>query len=205
MSIRSLRPAWALLLGLCLPVTLQAVGPGPQELVQQTTEQTLSRLQSERLALQQNPDGVYELVKEIITPHFDFIRISAWVLGKHWRTASKEQKLRFVRAFRTLMVRTYGVALLDYSDQKIRYLPLRDDPANGDVIVRSEIIQTNGEVVALNFRLYQRNEAWKVYDISVDGISLVTNFRTSFASEIKQAGLDSLIQRLEEKVAVGRE
>ena len=193
-----------LFLCLCLPLTGQAA-IGPQELVQQTTVQTLSRLQSEQAALQQNPEGIYDLVKEIISPHFDFIRISAWVLGKHWRTASKEQKLRFVRAFRTLLVRTYGVALLDYSDQEIRYLPLRDDPANGDVTVRSEVIQPNGGTVSLNFRLYKRNEAWKVYDISVDGISLVTNFRTSFATEIKQAGLDSLIQRLEDKVAAGSE
>jgi len=193
---------WLLLLCLCLPLAGQAA-IGPQELVQQTTAQTLSRLQSEQAALQQNPDGIYDLVKEIISPHFDFIRISSWVLGKHWRTASKEQKLRFVRAFRTLLIRTYGVALLDYTDQEIRYLPLRDDPTNGDVTVRSEVIQPNGGAVSLNFRLYKRNEAWKVYDISVDGISLVTNFRTSFATEIKQAGLDSLIQRLEDKVTAG--
>ncbi|MDH3948800.1 MAG: ABC transporter substrate-binding protein [Gammaproteobacteria bacterium] len=195
---------WLLLLCLCLPLAVQAA-IGPQELVQQTTEQTLSRLRSERVALQQNPDGIYDLVKEVITPHFDFVRISAWVLGKHWRTASKEQKLRFVRAFRTLLVRTYGVALLDYTEQEVRYLPLRDDPANGDVIVRSEVIQPNGDAVSLNYRLYQRNEMWKVYDISVDGISLVTNFRTSFATEIKQSSLDGLIQRLEDKVAVGGE
>lgn len=195
---------WLLLLCLCLPLAGQAA-IGPQELVQQTTAQTLSRLQSEQAALQKNPDGIYDLVKEIISPHFDFIRISAWVLGKHWRTASKEQKLRFVRAFRTLLIRTYGVALLDYTDQEIRYLPLRDDPTNGDVTVRSEVIQPNGGAVSLNFRLYKRNEAWKVYDISVDGISLVTNFRTSFATEIKQAGLDSLIQRLEDKVTAGGE
>ena len=202
MSISSATRGWVLLLCLCLPLAGQAA-IGPQELVQQTTEQTLSRLQSERAALQQDPDGIYDLVKEIISPHFDFIRISAWVLGKHWRTASKEQKLRFVRAFRTLLVRTYGVALLDYSDQEISYLPLRDDPVNGDVTVRTEVIQSNGETVALNFRLYMRNKTWKVYDISVDGISLVTNFRTSFATEIKQSGLDNLIQRLEDKVAAG--
>lgn len=195
---------WLLLFCLCLPLAGQAA-IGPQELVQQTTAQTLSRLQSEQAALQKNPDGIYDLVKEIISPHFDFIRISAWALGKHWRTASKEQKLRFVRAFRTLLIRTYGVALLDYTDQEIRYLPLRDDPRNGDVTVRSEVIQPNGGAVSLNFRLYKRNEAWKVYDISVDGISLVTNFRTSFATEIKQAGLDSLIQRLEDKVTAGGE
>lgn len=201
MTVRVLSRSCVLLLYCCLPLTGQAA-MGPQELVQQTTEQTLSRLQSERTALQQNPDGIYDLIKEVISPHFDFVRISAWVLGKHWRTASKEQKLRFVRAFRTLLVRTYGVALLDYTGQEVRYLPLRDDPASGDVTVRSEVIQSSGETVSLNYRLYQRNEAWKVYDVSVDGISLVTNFRTSFASEIKQSSLDDLIQRLEEKVAV---
>jgi phospholipid transport system substrate-binding protein len=202
MTINAVTRGWVLLLCLCLPLSGQAA-MGPQELVQQTTEQTLSRLQSERAALQQNPDGIYDLIKEVISPHFDFVRISAWVLAKHWRTASKEQKLRFVRAFRTLLIRTYGVALLEYTDQEIRYLPLRDDPAKGDVTVRSEVIQSSGETVSLNFRLYQRNQAWKVYDVSVDGISLVTNFRTSFATEIKQSSLDGLIQRLEDKVAVG--
>jgi len=191
-----------LLLCLGLPVAGQAAS-GPQELVKETTDQTLSRLQKDRAALQQNPDGIYDLVKEIITPHFDFIRISAWALGKHWRTASKEQKLRFVTAFRTLLVQTYGVVLLDYTDQELRYLPLRDDPANGDVTVRTEVIQPNGEAVSINYRLYLKNGAWKVYDISVEGVSLVTNFRTSFATEIKQAGLDSLIQRLEAKTAPG--
>ena len=202
MTLNAAARGWVLLLCCWLPLTGQAA-IGPQELVQQTTKQTLSRLQSERVVLQQNPNGIYELIKEVISPHFDFVRISAWVLGKHWRTASKEQKLRFVRAFRTLLVRTYGVALLDYTDQEIRYLPLRDDPANGDVTVRTEVIQSTGETVSLNYRLYLRNEAWKVYDVSVDGISLVTNFRTSFATEIKQSSLDGLIQRLEDKVAVG--
>ena len=191
-----------LLLCLGVPVAGQAAS-GPQELVKETTDQTLSRLQKDRAALQQNPDGIYDLVKEIITPHFDFIRISAWALGKYWRTASKEQKLRFITAFRTLLVQTYGVVLLDYTEQELRYLPLRDDPASGDVTVRTEVIQPNGEVVSINYRLYLNNGAWKVYDISVEGVSLVTNFRTSFATEIKQAGLDSLIQRLEAKTAPG--
>lgn len=176
---------------------------GPQELVKATTDQTLARLQRERAALQQNPDGIYDLVQEVITPHFDFIRISAWVLGKYWRTASQEQKIRFVKAFRTLLVQTYGVVLLDYTDQELRYLPLRDDPANGDVTVRTEVIQPNGEAVSINYRLYLKNNAWKVYDISVEGVSLVTNFRTSYATEIKQSGLDTLIQRLEAKISTG--
>ena len=191
-----------LLLCFSLPLVGQAA-MGPQELVKATTDQTLARLQRERAVLQQNPDGIYDLVQEIITPHFDFIRISAWVLGKYWRTASQEQKIRFIKAFRTLLVQTYGVVLLDYTDQELRYLPLRDDPASGDVTVRTEVIQPNGEAVSINYRLYLKNGEWKVYDISVEGVSLVTNFRTSYATEIKQSGLDTLIQRLETKIATG--
>jgi phospholipid transport system substrate-binding protein len=176
---------------------------GPQELVKATTDQALSRLQHDREALKKNPEGIYDLVQEVITPHFDFVRISAWVLGKYWRTASKEQKLRFVKAFRTLLVQTYGVVLLDYSDQELRYLPLRDDPASGDVTVRTEVVQPNGQVVSINYRLYLRKEEWMVYDISVDGVSLVTNFRTSYATEIKQSGLETLIERLEAKIKTG--
>jgi len=169
----------------------------PQQLVQQVSEQVLARLKAERVVLEQHPDRVYALIEELVLPHFDFVRMSAWVLGKYWRRASKEQKLRFIRAFRTLLVRTYGVALLEYSDQKIRFLPLRDDPAGGNVTVRSEVIQPDGQRVAINYRLHQRNGRWKVYDVSVDGVSLVANYRTSFASEIKQQGLDALIERLE--------
>ncbi|MDX1824100.1 MAG: ABC transporter substrate-binding protein, partial [Thiohalomonadales bacterium] len=101
---------------------------------------------------------------------------------------------------RTLLVQTYGVVLLDYSDQEIRYLPLRDDLTSGDVTVRTLVVQSNGETVAINYQLYLRNGEWKVYDISVEGVSLVTNFRTSYATEIKQSGLDSLINRLEAKI-----
>jgi phospholipid transport system substrate-binding protein len=187
-----------------LSVSFAAVAVmGPQELVKATTDQALSRLQHDREALKKNPEGIYDLVQEVITPHFDFVRISAWVLGKYWRTASKEQKLRFVKAFRTLLVQTYGVVLLDYSDQELRYLPLRDDPASGDVTVRTEVVQPNGQVVSINYRLYLRKEEWMVYDISVDGVSLVTNFRTSYATEIKQSGLETLIERLEAKIKTG--
>lgn len=193
---------YILLLCFGLPLLAQAA-MGPQELVKTTTDQTLARLQRDRATLQQNPNGIYDLVQEIITPHFDFIRISAWVLGKYWRAASKEQKVRFVKAFRMLLVQTYGVVLLDYTNQELRYLPLRDDPASGDVTVRTEVIQPNGEAVSINYRLYLKNSEWKVYDISVEGVSLVTNFRTSYATEIKQSGLDTLIQRLEAKISTG--
>lgn len=190
------QPAAVLLASLLL-APAWAGAPGPRELVEQTSEAALTRLQQERPQLEQDPARIYDLLEGLVLPHFDFVRISAWVLGKHWRTASPDQKRRFVRAFRTLLVRTYGVALLEYTGQEIRYLPLRDDPARGDVTVRTQVIGQRRHPIAINYRLYNRKGEWKVYDINIDGISLVANFRTSYAGEIKQKGLDALIARLE--------
>ena len=157
----------------------------------------LAALKKERETLKKEPDKIYDLVNDIVLPHFDFVRMSKWVLAKHWRNASKKQKLGFIRAFRTLMVRTYATALLDYTDQEIKYIPLRDEVSSGDVTVRTDVHQKTGQPVAINYSLHLRKKGWKVYDVAVDGISLVANYRTSFNTEIKQKGLDNLITRLE--------
>ncbi len=173
----------------------------PRQLVETVTGQVLAKLREQRPALERDPERIFTLIERDVLPHFDFVRISAWVLGKYWRAASREQKLRFVRAFRTILVRTYGVALLQYTNEKIRYLPLRGDPASGDVTVRTEVIHPGRAPTAINYRLHRRKGQWKVYDVTVDGVSLVANYRTSFASEIRAQGLDALIARLEAKAA----
>jgi phospholipid transport system substrate-binding protein len=188
---------WLLLAGL-LSLLAIAADLGPQQLVEQTTNEALARLQRDRAVIQKDPAKINDLLEDIVLPHFDFVRISAWTLGKYWRTASQTQKLRFIQAFRSLLVRTYGVALLDYTGQKITYLPLRDDPASGDVTVRTEIHGISRYPVALNYRLYDNHGEWMVYDVKINGVSLVANFRTSYAGEIKQHGLDALINRLEQ-------
>ena len=185
-----------LALSLCLVLPAQAA-IGPQQLVEQTTDKMLAKLKQEHEALKKNPDLIYDMVSEIVLPHFDFVTMSRWVLGKYWRQADKEQKLRFVKAFRTLMVRTYAVALLEYTDQSIHFMPLRDDAASGDVTVRSEVRQSSKPSIAINYNLHKRGEDWKVYDVSVDGVSLLLTYRTSFTTEIAQTSLDALIQRLE--------
>ncbi len=184
---------------------LPAAGNEPQQLVIETTDKMLAALKDKREELDKDPSLIYGMVKDIVLPHLDFVRMSRWVLGKHWRKASKEQKLRFVRAFRELMVRTYAVALLEYTDQKIEYLPLRDDPAKGDVTVRTQVKQSGKQPISINYSLWERKGEWKVYDIAVDGISLVANYRTSFNTEIKEKGLDALITRLEEHNANGEQ
>ena len=170
----------------------------PDTLVKNTTDKMLVALKANREELKKNKSLIYDLVGEIVVPHFDFIRMSRWVLGKSWKAASKKQKLRFIRTFRTLMVRTYAVALLEYTDQRIDYQPLRGEVGQKDLTVYTKVIQPAGRPSTLiNYRLYLKKDQWKVYDIAVDGISLVSNYRTSFASEIKQDGLDALIARLE--------
>lgn len=197
------RPALiaALLLAIVPPLAARAAEaqPGPQQLVIDTTERMLGVLQEKGAQLEQEPALIYDLVGEIVLPHFDFVRMSAWTLGKYWRRASQEQKLRFVRAYRELLVRTYGVALLEYRGQQIEYLPLREDPASGDVTVRTQVIQPGQSPIAIYYSLAERDGRWRVYDVAVDGISLVANFRTSFATEIKNSGLEALISRLEER------
>ena len=169
----------------------------PQKLVVDTTNLMLNKLKQEKSALDKNPELVYDMVSTIVLPKFDFIKMSRWVLAKNWRKASKEQKIRFIKAFRELMVRTYAVALLEYTDQKITFLPLRDDLAKGDVTVRSTVVQLDGQKIAINYSLHKHAKGWRVYDISVDGVSLVANYRTSFATDVKKIGLDGLIERLE--------
>lgn len=171
----------------------------PQQLVEQTTSKVLDTLSSRRPELEKDHNLIYQLTNEIVVPHFDFVTISKYVLAKNWRTASKEQKLRFIKAFRQMMVKTYATAILEYDGNKIEYLPLRDDIAKGDVIVRSEFYLPGKPAVSINYNLHLRSDGWKVYDVSVDGVSIVTTYRTSFASEIRQSSLDTLIERIEEK------
>ncbi len=169
----------------------------PQALVKSTTEKMFAKLKAEKQNLDKNPQLVYGLVSDIVLPHFDFITMSKWVLGKNWRSASRAQKIGFIKAFRELMVRTYSVALLEYTGSKISYKPLRGDLSTGDVTVKTQVETDKGSPVAINYSLHKKKKGWKVYDISVEGVSLIANYRTTFASEVKQKGLDALIARLQ--------
>jgi phospholipid transport system substrate-binding protein len=124
--------------------------------------------------------------------------MSQWVLGANWRRATAEQRDRFLTEFRDLLVNTYGYALLRYDNEQIQYLPSHGDPASGLVIVRTQIRQADGESIPVNYRLYHKHGEWKVFDLSIDGVSLISNYRNSFAEQIEQVGMDGLIKRLEQ-------
>lgn len=174
----------------------------PQALVKQASDDMLKALKDNKAELEASPDKIYELVEDILMPHFDFEKMSKLALGKNWRGASEEQRVRFIEEFRLLLIRTYSTAMLEYTDEEIRMLPFRDDLSRKRVTVPMEVVQPAGPAIQMSLSLYQNKEdTWKVYDVKIDGISLVTNYRSSFANEIRSGGMEQLIQNLAERNA----
>ncbi|MCK4744282.1 MAG: ABC transporter substrate-binding protein [Sulfuriflexus sp.] len=169
------------------------------QIISETTSRMLAALKQEQDIITQHPARIHELANTIIMPHVDFQRMSSWVLGKHWRRATAEQKQLFPAQFRSLILRTYATALSEYTDESIRYLPLRASEDATDVTVKTIIERNTGPGIPVAYRMHQTQQGWKVYDISIDGISLVNNYRRSFSSEIRRNGLDNLINKLTAK------
>lgn len=171
----------------------------PQDLVAETTDKITGVLRVEQDKIKANPGRLYEIVDEVVLPHFDFHRMSSWVLGKYWRKASDKEREQFTQEFRMLLVRTYAKALNDNYDKKIDMLPVRISRDGKDATVKTEVQQDAGFPIPIDYKMYIKGDAWKVYDVSVDGISLVANYRTSFAQEIRKDGLPKLIARLADR------
>lgn len=166
----------------------------PDELVRKTTEEILALIKVNREVYAKDLSKLYKMADEKVLPHFDFARMAQWVLGINWRSATPEQRTGFIREFRDLLVRTYATALLSYKDQKIIYLPLAGKPGDTDVMVRTEVKQTSGGPnIPIHYSFYKKNDDWKVYDVSIEGVSLVTNYRSVYASKIRDGGMDALI------------
>jgi len=168
-------------------------------LVEQTTNELLARLRADREALQKDPGRVVQIVEEVVLPHFDFDAISASVLGKYWRSADAGQRRRFRDAFKSLLLHTYATALLDNLDSKIEYEPVREPAGATDVTVRTSIPQGGQFPLPVNYSMELIDGQWKVYDVEIDGLSLVKNYRSTFAAEINKSGLDGLIATIEDR------
>ncbi len=167
------------------------------EMVQQTTERVTGILQSRKAELEADPALLYTVVEKEVAPYFDFVRMSRLVLGKHWRRATPEERQQFAEEFRRLLVRSYAASMLKYSGEKINFLPLREDPEATDVTVRTEVEVPGTDPVEVDYSLSLRDGEWMVYDVVIGGVSLVVNYRTSFAEEIRSSGgLAGLIEKL---------
>jgi phospholipid transport system substrate-binding protein len=169
----------------------------PERIVRETTDQVLDNIRNNLDDYRKNPARLYAMVDKLVLPHFDFERMTALALGRYKRKVKGDQKERLVKAFRDLLVRTYSKALLEYNGQKVLFLPMRGSLEQGDVTVRTEIDQPGGFPIPINYSLYLKNGQWKVYDVVIDNISMVTNYRSSFAREIKGKGVESLIRTLQ--------
>jgi phospholipid transport system substrate-binding protein len=197
LAVRVFAPLLVLLLA--VSVRIMAADVSPQELVRDTSSRMLLAMHEEHDIIEKDEAHLYQLVEEIVLPNFDFQRMSQWVLGKNWRNATAQQREQFVEQFRMLLVRTYGTALLEYADEEIEYLPFTGQQNADNVTVRTEIDQAGVGVIPITYSMYQSGAGWKVYDISISGVSLVTNYRSSYGSIIRKDGIDRLIHQLADR------
>ena len=172
-------------------------GPGPQQLIERVSQELLSEIDANRAALNADPAKLRALVDRVVLPSFDADYSARLVLGKYWRTATEQQRQRFVNAFIQSMMRKYGNALLEFTADRLVILPFKGDPAADRATVRSEVKRDNGTPVPVNYSLHATPQGWKAWDVTIEGISYVKNFRTDFGAEIEAKGLDAVIERLE--------
>jgi phospholipid transport system substrate-binding protein len=198
-----------LLSGIATTPSTALTGSDPQaaqQLVTTTADRMLSALEEEGDALRDNRRRVYELVEEHLLPHVDFSYISRLVLGRNWRTATPQQREDFIHEFHQFLIRFYTAALLEYTKNHdipkdvMVFLPLRAQEKGNKITVSSEVRQPGtARPIPVNYRLYLRRDEWKIYDVVVDGVSLVANYRASFANDVRKDGLDGLIARLSKR------
>ena len=171
----------------------------PHQVLERTSEEVIAVLKQRSEEIKNKPDIVYELVDDYILPHLDDVTMAKLALGKSWKKATTEQKKQFVNEFRTLLIKTYSRSLQEFSDQQINFYPAQADGKKA--VVRSEVLQSGGLKIPMSFRMRLKNDAWLVYDISIDGVSLVTSYRGTFTQEVRKGGIEGLLQMLADRNA----
>lgn len=171
----------------------------PDALVQRVSEEVLDIVRKDKDIQNGSANKAIDLVDKKVLPHFNFPHMTALAVGKDWKKASPQQQQQLTAEFKTLLVRTYSNALTSYKSQKIVYKPLKMDAGDTDVLVRTEVVQPGSKPVQLDYSLEKLDGAWKVYDVTVAGISLVTNYRDQFGQEVRSGGIDGLIAAVAHK------
>ena len=200
-----LAPCQALAEAQAAPAAAPAAAPstlGPEQLVEDSAKRMLTELDANRAMYTKDPSKLDGLVANVLLPNFDSEYAARLVLGQSWRTATPDQRKRFVDAFYHSLLRNYGNALLNFTADRFTILPYKGDPGDTQATVRTEVKKSNGEKVPVNFSLHKTDSGWKAWDVVIEGISYVKSFRTDFASEIQQKGLDEVISRLEKEGTV---
>ena len=172
---------------------------GPDAMVKDVTGQVLSILRQDKGIQSGNRQRAMSVIERTVAPHFDFTRMTSLAVGRAWRQADEGQRQALTAAFRTLLVRTYANALVSYRNQTVSFKPSAQRATADEVVVHSQINQPGGQPIALDYSLAKAQGDWKVFDVAIAGVSLVTNYRASFASELAHSGVDGLVKSLQEK------
>lgn len=172
---------------------------GPDALVKKVTEDVLTVVRQDKDIQSGNTKKAIALVETKVLPHFNFQHMTALAMGRDWSKATPEQKVRLAEEFKTLLVRTYSNSLTSYKNQTVVYKPSKMQGGDTDVVIKTEILQPGNKPVQLDYALEKLGDGWKVYDVIVAGISLVTNYRDTFAQEVRANGVDGLIKMLSSK------
>lgn len=175
----------------------------PDELVRRTTNDVLNIIRQDKDIQSGNMRKIVELAEAKVLPNFDFPRMTQLALGRNWRDASDAQKQALTKEFRTLLVRTYSTSLAQYRNQIIDVKPAKFAPADTDAIVKTLVNQPGTQPIPIDYSMEKTAQGWKAYDIMIDGVSLVTNYRSTFADEIRKSGIDGLIKTITERNAKG--
>ena len=189
----------ALLLLLALTAAQAQEQEAPDALVKRVAEDTLSAIRADKDLQAGNPAKVKLLIESKLVPHFDTARMTALAMGRNWRSATPEQQKQLTEQFQSLLIRTYSNALTNYRDNKMNYKPLRMNPGDTDVVVRTEVTQPGQAAVQIDYSMEKTADGWKAYDVVVAGVSLVTNYRDEFNDMVKKSGIDGLIKALADK------
>jgi len=194
----ALASALALMAALAAPLAC-AQDVAPDVLLKSVTAEVIAIIRQDADIQAGNPAKVAELVETRILPHFDFVRMTQSAVARNWQIATPEQQQALTEEFRTLLVRTYSTALSGYRDQVIEYKPLRAEPGATEVTVRSDMRQPGRERLNIDYDMEKTAAGWKVYDIKIAGVSLVTTYRGTFASRVRDGGIEGLIKSLWDK------
>ncbi len=189
-----------LLIALCVTSPLWAAVMSPDKLVENSIQEVMDIIKKDEAIKSGDKNRIYGLINDKILPHFNFNRMTKLAMGKNWKKATPEQQEELVNAFRTLLVRTYSNALSNYQDEVVKVTPIKDLGSNIDSTVKTTVIQGNSKApVPINYSMQKTDGNWKIYDVTVSGVSLVTNYRGSFNSKIRKQGVEGLINALNKK------
>lgn len=172
---------------------------GPDQVIREASDQVLAAVNARRDELKANPDELYKVVDDILLPRFDRRYTGGLVMGKYWRKATPEQRDRFILALYRSLVKTYASGILEYRGDQLNILPITDDLSEGKVIVETRVTLDTGVETPVNYRMRLTDDGWKAYDVIIEGISYVANYRKQYASEFRAKGIDGVIAELEAK------